>query len=170
MTAIKDRPAVSAVRRGPNEERLSRCERLDRELWVPRPIAQVFDFFSDARNLERLTPDWLHFEIRSSLPLEMKIGTLIDYRIRLYGIPMSWRTLISEWTPPFRFVDEQLRGPYSLWWHEHTFSERDGGTLLGDHVRYRAPVGFISHPLMVRRQLQRIFSHRTEVIQQLFGA
>ena len=170
MTTTNKRPAEAEVRQGLTENQLGTCERLDREIWVPRPISQVFEFFAQPKNLEQLTPDWLRFEIRSSLPLEMKAGTLIDYRIRLYGLPMSWRTLISAWMPPFRFVDEQLRGPFSLWWHEHTFIERDGGTLLGDHVRYRAPVGFISHPLMVRRQLQRIFGHRTEVIQRLFGS
>lgn len=146
------------------------CLQLDRELWVPRPLSSVFPFFADAKNLEQLTPDWLRFQILSPLPIEMRAGALIDYRIRLYKIPMRWRTLISAWEPPHRFVDEQLRGPYSLWWHEHTFVEKDGGTLLSDHVRYRAPLGFIAHPLMVNRQLQRIFDYRTEVIRRLFGS
>lgn len=143
---------------------------LDRALWVPRPLSSVFPFFADAKNLEQLTPDWLRFQILSPLPIEMRVGALIDYRIRLYKIPMRWRTLISAWEPPYRFVDEQIRGPYSLWWHEHTFVEQDGGTLLEDHVRYRAPLGFIAHPLMVNRQLQRIFDYRTEVIRRLFGS
>lgn len=143
---------------------------LDRSLWVPRPLSSVFPFFADAKNLEQLTPDWLRFQILSPLPIEMRVGALIDYRIRLYKIPMRWRTLISAWEPPYRFVDEQIRGPYSLWWHEHTFVEQDGGTLLEDHVRYRAPLGFIAHPLMVNRQLQRIFDYRTEVIRRLFGS
>lgn len=120
--------------------------------------------------MEQLTPDWLRFQILSPLLIEMRVGALIDYRIRLYKIPMRWRTLISAWEPPYRFVDEQIRGPYSLWWHEHTFVEQDGGTLLEDHVRYRAPLGFIAHPLMVNRQLQRIFDYRTEVIRRLFGS
>ncbi|MBL8634176.1 MAG: SRPBCC family protein [Myxococcales bacterium] len=143
---------------------------LDRSLWVPRPLSSVFPFFADAKNLEQLTPDWLRFQILSPLLIEMRVGALIDYRIRLYKIPMRWRTLISAWEPPYRFVDEQIRGPYSLWWHEHTFVEQDGGTLLEDHVRYRAPLGFIAHPLMVNRQLQRIFDYRTEVIRRLFGS
>jgi hypothetical protein len=130
----------------------------------------VFPFFSEAKNLEQLTPDWLSFQILSPLPIEMRVGALIDYRIRLYKVPMRWRTLISAWEPPYRFVDEQLRGPYSTWWHEHTFVEKDGGTLLADHVRYQAPLGFFSHPLMVNRQLQRIFDYRTDVIRRLFGA
>lgn len=143
---------------------------LDRSLWVPHPLSSVFPFFADAKNLEQLTPDWLRFQILSPLPIEMRVGALIDYRIRLYKIPMRWRTLISAWEPPHRFVDEQIRGPYSLWRHEHTFVEKDGGTLLEDHVHYRAPLGFIAHPLMVNRQLQRIFDYRTEVIRRLFGS
>lgn len=158
-------PAASLVR----EKQLLAAECLDRSIWVPQQLSQVFPFFAEAKNLEQLTPDWLRFEILSDLPIEMQRGTLIDYRIRLYGIPMRWRTLISSWEPPFRFVDEQILGPYSQWWHEHTFEERDGGTLLRDHVRYRAPLGVLSHPLMVRRQLRRIFDYRTEVIQRLFG-
>ena len=147
----------------------SACQQLVRELWVPRPLSEVFPFFSEAKNLEQLTPDWLNFQILSPLPIEMRVGALIDYRIRLYKVPMRWRTLISAWEPPHRFVDEQLRGPYSIWWHEHTFVEKDGGTLLADRVRYQAPLGFLSHPLIVNRQLQRIFEYRTDVIRRLFG-
>ena len=148
----------------------SACQQLVRELWVPRPLSEVFPFFSEAKNLEQLTPDWLNFQILSPLPIEMRVGALIDYRIRLYKVPMRWRTLISAWEPPHRFVDEQLRGPYSIWWHEHTFVEKDGGTLLADRVRYQAPLWFLSHPLMVNRQLQRIFEYRTDVIRRLFGS
>lgn len=143
---------------------------LERELFVPRPLSEVFAFFADAQNLERLTPSWLRFEILTPAPIQMRAGTLIDYRIRLYGIPMTWRTLISVWEPPYRFVDEQLRGPYSIWWHEHLFEERSGGTLIRDRVRYRAPFGVLSHPLFVMRQLDKIFSFRHEVIAKIFAA
>lgn len=143
---------------------------LERELFVPRPLSEVFAFFSDAHNLEQLTPSWLRFEILTPAPIPMRAGTLIDYRIKLYGVPMVWRTLISVWEPPHRFVDEQIRGPYSVWHHEHLFEERDGGTLIRDRVRYRAPFGMLSHPLFVRGQLDKIFSFRHEVIAKIFAA
>lgn len=152
-----------------SDESFRGSELLTREIWVPQPLSEVFPFFAEAQNLEKLTPSWLKFSILSPLPVEMKVGALIDYRIKLYGVPMRWRTLISAWEPPFRFVDEQLRGPYSVWWHEHTFVERDGGTVVSDRVRYRAPFGLLAHPLMVRRQLQRIFDFRTEAIRARFA-
>jgi len=96
----------------------------------------VFPFFAEARNLETLTPPWLKFEVLTPAPIVMRPGTLIDYRIRVHGLPIRWRTEITAWDPPHRFVDVQLHGPYTLWHHTHTFEERDGGTLCLDHVRY----------------------------------
>ncbi len=151
------------------EAQLGDAEELIREVWVPAPLPQVFTFFSEAQNLEKLTPSWLRFSILSPLPIEMKVGTLIDYRIKLFGVPMRWRTLISAWEPQTRFVDEQLRGPYSVWRHEHRFAERDGGTVVSDRVLYRAPFAFVAHPLLVRRQLRQIFDYRTEAIRSLFS-
>lgn len=151
------------------EEKLARCERLDRSLWVPRPLSEVFPFFASAANLEALTPPWLRFEIVTPLPIAMREGALIDYRIKLYGVPMRWRTLISAWEPPHRFVDEQIKGPYAVWHHEHTFTERDGGTLLEDHVHFRSPLGFLTHPLFIRRQLAQIFDFRHQIIAEKFG-
>ena len=110
---------------------------LQTELWLPRPRDQVFPFFAEARNLETLTPPWLQFEVLTPPPIPMRSGTLIDYRIRVHGVPIRWRTEIAEWQPPHRFVDVQLRGPYILWHHIRTFQERDGGTLCGDVVCYR---------------------------------
>lgn len=149
--------------------RLQHAEQLDREQFVPRPLSEVFPFFADAHNLEQLTPSFLNFSILTPQPIQMQAGTLIDYRIKLYGVPMRWRTLISAWEPPYRFVDEQIRGPYSIWWHEHTFAERDGGTVITDRVRFRSPLSALTHPMFIRDQLQRIFAFRYAQIEKLLG-
>ena len=99
----------------------------------------------------------------------MRVGALIDYKLRIRGVPIRWRTKISAWEPPMRFVDEQIRGPYRLWVHEHTFEERDGGTIVRDHVRYAVPFDFLAHPLLVRRDVERIFAYRAERLRELFG-
>ena len=99
---------------------------LDTELFLPRPREEVFPFFADAFNLEAITPPFLRFKVTTEAPIEMQVGALIDYKLRLHGIPITWRTRIAAWEPPYRFVDEQLKGPYSLWRHEHTFEEVEG--------------------------------------------
>jgi ligand-binding SRPBCC domain-containing protein len=138
------------------------------EIWLPRPVGEVFPFFADAGNLDLLTPAWLRFEILTPRPIEMKTGALIDYRLRLRGFPIRWRTRICEWLPPVRFVDEQLRGPYRLWHHTHTFTERDGGTVVGDRVRYAVPGGAVVNALFVRRDVERIFAFRQQKLAELF--
>lgn len=138
-------------------------------LWLPRPIGEVFAFFADAGNLEAITPPWLRFRIVTPRPIAMRAGALIDYGLRLHGIPMRWRTEITAWEPPHRFVDEQLRGPYRLWRHEHTFREEDGGTRVRDEVRYRVLGGPLVEPWLVRPDLRRIFTFRTEKMQELLG-
>ena len=145
------------------------AEVLLRQQLVPRPLAEVFPFFAQAENLQHLTPSFLDFRILTPPPIAMAVGTLIDYRIRLRGLPMRWRTRIAAWQPPHRFADQQLRGPYSVWWHEHLFAEQDGGTLITDRVVYKAPFSFIAHPLVVRRELARIFDYRTQAIAARFG-
>jgi ligand-binding SRPBCC domain-containing protein len=138
------------------------------EQWLPRPLEEVFAFFSDAHNLQALTPPWVHFHILTPAPIAMRAGTLIDYRIRVHGFPIRWRTEIQEWSPPHRFVDVQLRGPYRLWHHTHTFEARDGGTLCRDEVRYRPVGGALIHRLFVRQDVERIFAFRRDKLAELF--
>jgi len=146
---------------------------LETDLWLPRPIDEVFAFFADADNLQRITPPLLNFRIVTPMPIPMAAGTLIDYRISLRGFPMRWRTLISVWEPPFRFVDEQLKGPYSTWIHEHTFARetREGveGTRCKDIVRYASLGGGIIHRVLVRPDLERIFRYRQAAMLEIMG-
>ena len=136
-----------------------------------RPPDEVFPFFADARNLEYLTPPWLRFGMLTPSPVEMRPGTLIDYRLRVRGVPLRWRSEITAWEPPYRFVDEQRRGPYRLWIHEHRFEETDyGGSLADDVVRYAVPGGWLADRLLVRRDLERIFDYRRRVLRDLFGS
>ena len=137
---------------------------------VPRPRAEVFAFFADAGNLQELTPPWLRFEILTPGPIEMAPGALIDYRLRLRFIPIRWQTRITVWEPPHRFMDEQLRGPYRLWLHEHTFEEDGDGTLCGDFVRYAVPFGALANRLMVARDVRKIFAYRERRLREIFGA
>ena len=133
---------------------------------LPRPVDVVFDFFSKAENLQRITPPELDFAIATPLPCDIQLGTLIDYRLHLFHIPISWTSRIAEWNPPHRFIDEQLRGPYALWVHTHTFSRTPTGTEIRDRVRYRlplSPLGDLVYPL-VRRQLARIFAYRQHAV------
>jgi ligand-binding SRPBCC domain-containing protein len=139
------------------------------ELWLPLSPEKLFPFFADAANLDALTPPWLHFHIVTPPPIEMKAGALIDYRLRVRGLPLRWRTRIKVWQPPHRFEDEQLRGPYRQWIHEHTFEARDGGTLARDHVRYAVPLDFLLHRWFVRPDIERIFTFRMEALQNRFA-
>ena len=118
---------------------------LKTEVRISRSIGNVFSFFSDARNLERLTPSSLQFKILTPHPILMRVGTLIDYSLRLHGIPLMWRSEITAWQPPFRFVDEQLRGPYKKWIHKHKFNSLDGDTLVSDKVDYLPRISWLTH-------------------------
>ena len=136
---------------------------------LPLPPDDVFRFFADASNLERITPPELRFRILTPLPIEMKAGALIDYRLRLMGIPFGWRTRIARWEPNSCFVDEQLKGPYALWEHTHHFREVPGGTEVADCVRYALPLeplGRVALPI-VRRQLRHIFEYRENRVREL---
>lgn len=150
-----------------------RFHTIRRRQWIPRPIDEVFAFFSDARNLEEITPPWLRFRILTPGPIRIAEGTRIRYRLRVHGIPMSWETEIREWKSPHRFVDVQLQGPYQIWHHTHRFEPKDGGTLMTDIVRYRLPLGIIGrlvHRLKVRRDVESIFDYRAQHILELLRA
>jgi ligand-binding SRPBCC domain-containing protein len=143
---------------------------LERQQWIVRPIGAVFAFFSDAANLQAITPPWLDFCILTQLPVKLEAGALLDYRIRLLGVRLKWRTVIEDWQPPYRFVDRQVRGPYALWHHTHEFVEQDGGVLMTDRVRYRigwGPLGSLAGGLFVRRWLDQIFDFRRQRIAAL---
>ena len=136
---------------------------------LPRPIDEVFTFFSDAANLERITPSSVRFHILTPTPIDMKVGTLIDYKLRIKGLPVRWRTRISECDPPHRFADEQLKGPYHLWLHTHWFKPEGDGTLIGDRIEYRPRGGPLINTLFVKRDVKAIFTHRQKVLAELFG-
>ena len=134
---------------------------------LARPRAEVFAFFADATNLERITPPFLRFRILTPPPIHMREGTLIDYRLRLYGVSFRWRTRIDVWEPPFAFTDVQLLGPYRSWIHRHAFVEVPGGTEVHDLVDYALPLGpagAVARRLFVRRRLERIFDFRAAEI------
>ena len=115
-----------------------------------------------------MTPAWLHFEILTPSVIEIRQGILLDYRLRLRGMPLGWQSEIAVWEPPHRFVDRQTRGPYSLWVHEHTFTEKDSGTLVGDKVEYAVPGGWLVQKFLVAPDLERIFQYRHRVLEEIF--
>ncbi|HSS42325.1 MAG TPA: SRPBCC family protein [Solirubrobacterales bacterium] len=141
---------------------------LERRQRVEVPIDEAFAFYGDARNLERITPPLLGFEVTTPEPIEMGVGTLIEYRLRLHRVPVRWRTRIEAWEPPRRFVDVQIKGPYSLWEHTHTFEEDGpGATIIEDQVRYSipfGPLGELANRVLVRRDLRQIFDYRRDAV------
>jgi ligand-binding SRPBCC domain-containing protein len=137
-------------------------------LFLPHPLEVVFPFFADAGNLEALTPPWLRFEILSPIPMVMRVGAIIDYRLRIHGIPLQWQSEITAWEPPFRFVDEQQKGPYRKWIHEHTFTQCGTGCEMCDCVRYSVPGGWLANLLFVKRDVRRIFEYRSRKLSDFF--
>ncbi|NKB90449.1 MAG: CDP-paratose 2-epimerase [Acidobacteria bacterium] len=141
---------------------------LETEIFLPRRLDEVFAFFADARNLETLTPSFLSFSVITEGEIDMRPGALIDYRLRVRGIPLKWQSEITAWEPPFRFVDEQRRGPYRVWHHEHTFEEVEGGVMARDRVRYDHIGGRLVNRLIVGPDVTRIFDYRQEKLLELF--
>ena len=146
-----------------------RAYRLTTEAVLPATRHEVFDFFSDAFQLERITPPLLRFRVLTPAPIQIKAGTLIDYKLRVHGVPIKWKTEISTWDPPYSFTDRQLKGPYRLWEHLHTFEEVEDGTLMRDQVHYRVPGGAIAHWLVVERDLREIFQFRLNEMLKIFS-
>jgi ligand-binding SRPBCC domain-containing protein len=151
----------------------ARVHLLHREQLLPLAVEELFPFFCDAGNLARITPPELAFQVETPLPIDMRMGAEIAYRLRLWGVPFRWRTRITGWDPPHGFVDEGIRAPFRLWRHTHVFRSAPGGagTLMDDRVEYAlplAPFGEAAH-VLVRRQLDRIFDYRRQVVAELFG-
>lgn len=143
-----------------------RIHLLERSQRVEVPVERAFSFYADGANLEPLTPPWLHFRLLNRQPLTLEAGALLDYRLRLHGVPISWQTRIEIWEPPHRFFDTQARGPYALWEHSHEFeSAGEDAAVIHDRVRYAVPlgpIGALAHRLFVRRDLERIFDYRRD--------
>jgi ligand-binding SRPBCC domain-containing protein len=138
---------------------------------INKPLSEVFEFFSNAENLNKITPPDMQFKILTPLPIIIKKGTLIDYKIKVSGIPFNWQTEITEWEPNKRFVDKQLKGPYRVWIHEHTFEEKDGKTIMNDHVQFLSP-GWLLEPiinkLFIEKKVKGIFAYREKILTNLF--
>ena len=138
------------------------------DLTVHAPRDVVFEFFANAENLNQLTPATLNFRITSPLPIEMRKGALIDYALKVHGMPLRWQSEITVWDPPYKFVDEQRRGPYKFWRHEHSFEEAGNSTRVLDRVEYKTWCHPIVHPLFVAADLRKIFTFRTEQLALIF--
>ena len=147
----------------------SRLLELRTETTVPAPVEETFAFFADAANLERLTPPWLRFTIRTPLPIVMRPGAIIDYRLAVHGLPIAWRSRIDVWEPGRRFVDRQVRGPYRWWHHEHLFEPVTAGTRVIDIVHYQPRFHWFTGAF-VRRDVERIFAFRREALPRLFAS
>ena len=145
---------------------------IERTQFVPLPLEETFAFFADAFNLEAITPPWLRFKMLTPRPILMGPGALIEYRLSLHRLRFRWRTRIDRWEPGRCFVDTQVRGPFRVWEHTHTFAEHEGGTLIGDHVLYRIPyrtLGALADRVLIARDLERIFDYRRDAVARLLG-
>lgn len=152
--------------------RIGRTWQLTMNQWLNQPREALFDFFADAHNLEKITPSLLSFKVLTPGPITIAPGSLIDYKLKVRGIPIRWRTHIAAWDPPHRFIDEQLKGPYRRWHHTHTFIQEDGGTRCNDTVEYTPPGGPLApliNRLVVQRDIEKIFAYRAKALVEMFG-
>jgi len=147
-----------------------KLHRLLSSLRIAKPLDEVFSFFADAHNLQKLTPEWLDFQVLTPKPVEMQVGKLIDYKLRIHGLPVRWRSEITVWEPPIRFVDKQRKGPYRAWIHEHRFRQQDGDTIVEDDVRYGVLGGALVNKLLVERDVRKIFQHRAICMRRIFDS
>jgi ligand-binding SRPBCC domain-containing protein len=164
-------PKLPQINFASADAKLDGASTVKQEQFIARPRDEVFAFFSEPRNLERLTPPWLNFEI-VEIPEQLSEGALIKYRLRLHGVTINWTTRIQEWQPAQRFVDTQIAGPYSMWHHTHEFEEVEGGTLVRDLVRYRVPFGPFGEVIrraMVAPDTKKIFEYRREMLEAEFS-
>jgi len=152
------------------ESKRNGMRRYQTEMWVDAPIDKVFAFFSDPANLEQITPPWLKFKMLPTERLSIGRGTIIDYRLRLHGIPITWKSEITEWNPPNNFIDVQKKGPYRYWAHTHEFIESGTGTFVRDSVDYKVPGGYLVDRLLVRKDIERIFTYRKSKLRELMTA
>lgn len=146
---------------------------LHRKQWIARPLTEVFSFFCEARNLDLITPSWLHFKVLRQTENELRAGTMIDYELNWHGMPLEWTSRIEEWRPPGQFADLQVKGPYRYWHHTHSFEAVDGGTLIRDTIRFAVPFGALGDLVagwVVRRDVERIFDYRARKITAIFDA
>lgn len=144
---------------------------LTRHTTIEKPIDEVFDFFTKAENLNKIIPPDLHFEMITKLPISIKKGTVIDYKIKIAGIPFKWKTEITEWNPPYSFEDTQVKGPYKIWIHKHKFESKNGFTLMTDIINYLSPGGifeFVPHRLFVKKKVESIFDFREKSLIKIF--
>lgn len=156
----------------PTVKRVGKHWQLTMSQWLNKPREELFEFFGNAANLEKITPDLLSFKVVTPPPIEMKPGTLIDYKLKVRGVPIRWRTLIETWEPCEKFTDEQLKGPYKRWHHTHTFADEDGGTRCNDIVEYAPPGGPLApliNKLVVQNDVTKIFAYRAKVLDDMFG-
>ena len=153
-----------------NESKGNEMSKYQTEMWIDAPIGKVFEFFSDPANLEQITPPWLKFKMMPFEHLSIGPGTIIDYRLRLHGVPITWQSEITEWNPPNHFVDVQKKGPYRHWTHTHEFDEAGTGTFVRDSVDYKVPGGYLIDRVFVRKDIERIFTYRKSKLRELMMA
>lgn len=156
----------------PPKKKASTFFRFRQYQFVNKPIEEAFEFFSDATNLERITPSQLSFKIKSQSTEDIQEGTEFVYKLKIHGFPATWKTMITNWDPPFQFVDYQLKGPYQVWFHNHLFVPTDSGTLLIDEVKFILPMPWISNYLVawfIKRDVSQIFDHRFHYMKQYYA-